>query len=581
MPTVYVRKPGSRRDQWTVENLKEAVRRIEKGDMGVNEASRYYKVPARTIVRRRQINNFDKMSLGPQGLLGRDNEKRLFAHIQRLQEAGFAPDRTTVRHTAFKFAESLGLQHKFNTETRLAGYDWLASFLKRNKGLTVARVTNKNKDEVGNFFKLLAKIYDEHDLYTKPGNVFHVGETGCQLNNNPGESVSVLACCSAEGVFLPPSLVIKGVREVAGMEIGLPPESKVYRNPKSSEISSEIFYQWMVEHFTPRKPLGEVLLLMDGHATHQSCLEMFEFAPAHGIILLCLPTHTTQALQPLDRSFFKAFATSYKEETQGWVNYHKKQIKKVHVGALMGNAWAKSATFDNAVNGFRATGIFPLNGTVRSEFNVSSTSSSTSDAAATSGTVKSSVDTAYSQPEVVNKSKSQPLVPRTASIETPSCSIKFESTESTSDNASSSNYLHAVSPAAKLEQQGKPQRRQSARIRDEEFVHEKKHKLKRKSMRSENRIEATRKSMKKKKIQGECESEEDDLPVNLLELILLEEEDSCLECLSNYSKTDLNIDWLKCMDCGKWMHKTCTMYGDRCNVCGRREKLMRLHRIKK
>ncbi|XP_076666099.1 uncharacterized protein LOC143367808 [Andrena cerasifolii] len=615
MPTEYVRKPGSVRGQWTVENLTEAINRIEKGDLGVREASRYYGIPPTTIQQRRRTNNFNKVSLGPQGLLGRDNEKRLVGHILRLQEAGFAPDRTTIRRTAFEFAESLGLQHKFNTETRLAGYDWLASFLKRNKELTIGQAEGsslgrpksiENKEEVGDFFKLLMNIYNEHDLYTKPGNIFTVDETSCQLSKNPeesltkgsnnihcstsDESVSVIACCSAEGVFLPPSLVIKGVRQVSGMEIGLPPGSKVYKNPKSSDISSEIFYQWLVEHFAPQKPLGKVLLLMDGHSSHQSSLEMFDFAAAHDIVLLCLPSHTTQAFQLLDRYIFKPFMSFYKEETQGWVNYHKKQIKRVHAGALVGNAWAKSATFDNAVNGFAATGIFPLNGTIRSEFNVSSTSLSTSDATGIGRTVSSSnsvlqiakpsVDTASSQPEAVNESASQPLVRRIAAIETPSCSKNFESTENTSHNASSSKHLHKTSPAPKLEQRGKNQRRQSARIRDEEFAQEKKHNLKRKSMKSENRIEATGKSMKKQKIQRGCESEEDDLPVNLLELIFLEEEDCCLECLLNYSKTDLNVDWLKCIDCSKWMHKTCTMYGDRCNICGRREKLVRLNRIK-
>ena len=237
-----------------------------------------------------------------------------------------------------------------------------------------------------------------------------------------GENVSAIACCNAEGVFLPPSLIIKGVREVSGIEIGLPTDSKVYMNRKSSYISSEIFYQWLVEHFTPRKPPGKVLLIMDGLSSHQSCIEMLDFAAANDIILVCLPSHMTQALQPLDKSFFKHFKTFYKKQTQAWMNTHQKQIKKVHAGSLIGNAWAKSATLDNAVNGFKATGIFPLNETVIPEhfFNISNTSSLTIDATDTSRTVnlsnhvpqiaQSSAVTASSQPEAVNVSASQPLV---------------------------------------------------------------------------------------------------------------------------------------------------------------------------
>ena len=45
------------------------------------------------------------------------------------------------------------------------------------------------------------------------------------------------------------------------------------------------------------------------------------------------------------------------------MNHHQKQIKKVHASTLIENAWAKSVTLDNAVNGFKATGIFLLNET--------------------------------------------------------------------------------------------------------------------------------------------------------------------------------------------------------------------------
>ncbi|XP_054723359.1 zinc finger protein 177-like [Uloborus diversus] len=123
MPTVYKRKKtGAARETWTEDNLKEALRRLEAGEIGVNEAARYYGIPSRTLRRRRKTgNNIKTSSLGPQGVFGVENEKRLVKHIQRLEKCGFAPDKDTIRTLAFQFAEKLGLNHRFNLESRMAG----------------------------------------------------------------------------------------------------------------------------------------------------------------------------------------------------------------------------------------------------------------------------------------------------------------------------------------------------------------------------------------------------------------------------------------------------------------------------
>ena len=36
-------------------------------------------------------------------------------------------------------------------------------------------------------------------------------------------------------------------------------------------------------------------------------------------------------------------------------------IKRVHAAMLISNAWGKSASVENCLSGFKATGIFPLN----------------------------------------------------------------------------------------------------------------------------------------------------------------------------------------------------------------------------
>jgi hypothetical protein len=52
-----------------------------------------------------------------------------------------------------------------------------------------------------------------------------------------GENATVMACCDAEGQFLPPVLILKKVDKKQELWDGLPHGSEVYMNPKSSYIN--------------------------------------------------------------------------------------------------------------------------------------------------------------------------------------------------------------------------------------------------------------------------------------------------------------------------------------------------------
>lgn len=143
---------------------------------------------------------------------------------------------------------------------------------------------------------------------------------------------------------------------------GLPPGSKVFMNKKSAYINAQLFLKWLREHFIPMKPQGKVLLILDGHSSHSSAVDMLEIAKDKDIILLCLPSHTTSALQPLERAVFKPFKTFFTAET----NLHtrtnpQKRINRQQSGKLIGRAWIRATTPANAIAGFRGSGIYPLN----------------------------------------------------------------------------------------------------------------------------------------------------------------------------------------------------------------------------
>ena len=44
----------------------------------------------------------------------------------------------------------------------------------------------------------------------------------------------------------------------------------------------------------------------------------------------------------------------------------------------------------------------------------------------------------------------------------------------------------------------------------------------------------------------------------------------CCECWENYFLTKKKDDWIKCLNCAKWLHETCSPYKEKCVDCGRK-----------
>lgn len=78
----------------------------------------------------------------------------------------------------------------------------------------------------------------------------------------------------------------------------------------------ELGVLWMRKDFEPTTAQHNPdklyrLLILDGHNSH--CTYQFcKFAFDHNIIIICLPAHTTHALQPCDVGVFGPLASSWK-----------------------------------------------------------------------------------------------------------------------------------------------------------------------------------------------------------------------------------------------------------------------------
>ena len=138
---------------------------------------------------------------------------------------------------------------------------------------------------------------------------------------------------------------------------------KIYLQ-KKGWINCEIFCDWM-EHFIKHtKPSLEskVLLILDGHKSHTHNLKAVERAAQSGVIMLSLPPKCSHRMQPLDLTFFKPLKTYYDQQISQWLRAHPgRAVTMFQISQLFGLAYGKAASVSCAVNGFRKSGIFPLN----------------------------------------------------------------------------------------------------------------------------------------------------------------------------------------------------------------------------
>ncbi|KAJ2938845.1 hypothetical protein O0L34_g18472 [Tuta absoluta] len=153
MSRKYERK--TLRASWSAEDLDEAMKKVRNKTLGVNEASRNFKIPSRTL-RRHLMMGKSKIPLGRNPVFSQECEKKLVAHIKKLESVGFAPERKDVKEMAFQLAKRLNIKNPFSEDSEAAGNVWFRGFMARNpelsqrksEGLSLARAYGVNREDV-------------------------------------------------------------------------------------------------------------------------------------------------------------------------------------------------------------------------------------------------------------------------------------------------------------------------------------------------------------------------------------------------------------------------------------------------
>ena len=180
------------------------------------------------------------------------------------------------------------------------------------------------------------------------------------VGGNTKTQITVLACVSASGYAMPP-MVVWG-RKVLNYQltIGEVPGT-FYGLSDNGWMTAELFDQWFAHHFLLYAPSARpLLLLLDGHSSH-FCPEFVRKAAQEDVIVFTIPPNTTHLTQPLDKGCFGPLKQKWKEVCHDFlVKNPGKVVTQFDFSQLLSSAWLMAMSMPNVINGFRTTGIYPV-----------------------------------------------------------------------------------------------------------------------------------------------------------------------------------------------------------------------------
>ncbi len=307
--------------------------------------------------------------MGHRAVLSSQHEADLVDHIHLMERTFWGLTTIDVRKFAFTLAERLGINdHPFNHASKMAGSDWLRSFMKRHPGLSIrvpeatsmARAVGFNRPKVDQYFDIYDQVLDGGNF--GPQSIWNADESGITNVQKPckilatkgvrqvskitsaerGKTVTVMCSGNAAGRFIPPFMIWPRQRMAGGLMNGTPPGSTGIASP-SGWMDSDLFLTWLqhfVQHTKCTKDDPQVLIV-DGHHSHKT-LEAGLYARDNRMIIITLPPHSTHRMQPLDRTFFKPLKSAYNQAADQWMRAHPgRRISFYDMGGIFGTAYTR------------------------------------------------------------------------------------------------------------------------------------------------------------------------------------------------------------------------------------------------
>ncbi|XP_043470932.1 uncharacterized protein LOC122504099 [Leptopilina heterotoma] len=279
--------------------------------------------------------------------------------------------RYLLRSVAMYHGLSYPAVRKLAYEFSCATTDWLNGFMLRDPDLSLrkpmatslGRATAFNRHNVKEFFEKLKDVIQRFKI--QPQNIWNVDESALTTVQKPvpvvaprgarsvggissgerGTLVTLTLACSARGMVAPPFYVFPRAKFQEHFLSGLDADGAA--NPSVRTSDEKV----------------PVLLLLDNHESHLS-ISNLDFCKENGIVVLSFPPHTTNKLQPLDRSVFGPIKHYFHAACDTWMRLPQnagKTITIYDIPRIAAKPIESGASVSNIKSGFAVSGIWPLN----------------------------------------------------------------------------------------------------------------------------------------------------------------------------------------------------------------------------
>ncbi|KAJ8969592.1 hypothetical protein NQ314_001678 [Rhamnusium bicolor] len=255
-------------------------------------------------------------------------EKQIVDHCKALDLRFYELTLKSLRFLAYQYAQRNGITHPFNNETKLAGRDWTRKFMKRNQ------------------IEISCQQNLQHGFQTVPSKLpKHVAPTGKRevaknVAAEQGKTVTVASSMSATGHYVPPFFIFARKR-LNLLLIKDAPTGSALGVTDSGYMNSLRFVDYLEPFRKYTNPTAEspILLMLDNHISH-----------------------TVIAHSPWTEFFFRPLKAYYDDLCDNWTTSNPGEVvTEYHIAGLFRQAYEK------AVNGFKMTGIYPLDENIFTE----------------------------------------------------------------------------------------------------------------------------------------------------------------------------------------------------------------------
>lgn len=186
-----------------------------------------------------------------------------------------------------------------------------------------------NSHMISDFYSKLDSLLIQLSIKDMPDRLWNCDETGLSYVVKPnkvvtaigkryvykrtyadrGETHTLLGCVCANGSWIPPLIIFKGVRWNDNLKNDCLPNCMVKLSPKGW-INSDLFLEWFKFFIDTIPNARPVILFMDSHASHIN-LDVITLAKENQIYLFTFPAHTSHLLQPLDVGVYKPLKSNW------------------------------------------------------------------------------------------------------------------------------------------------------------------------------------------------------------------------------------------------------------------------------